>query len=212
MEAEEDRSGDVGVQEIGDPGQGRIKRAQCEQHDSGGARDQRDREEVHHDQAQQEQVQVDQRRERERRRDVLSPGEVRGARSDEHEREEPEREGGRVEDVHVPPLAVPAHELLTEKPDRDHQELQVEPIVPEPEEEVDAEDDGEGPEAEHVLLTPRPREQHVEDVGEHELRGQQHSEVVDGSPVPSPVGKHRDLDHRLHVVLRPKNALERPAY
>ena len=43
--------------------------------------------------------------------------------------------------MHLFPFALPADELLPQDSDRDQQELQVEPVVLEPEEQVDAEDD-----------------------------------------------------------------------
>ena len=96
--------------------------------------------------------------------------------------------------MHGSSLTMPAHELLSQEPEGDHQELQVEPLVPEPQEEVDAEDDGEGTEPEHVGLSPSPGEQNVERVGEGELGGEEPGEVVDGPPVPAPVGEYGRLD------------------
>ena len=69
------------------------------------------------------------------------------------------------------PSFVPADQLLAGERQCNHQELQVEPIRLEPEEQVDAEDDRERTEAERVGVAPRPGEQHVERVGEEELRG-----------------------------------------
>ena len=45
---------------------------------------------------------------------------------------------------------MPTNEFLAQKAHRDHQELQVEPVVPEPEEQVDASDDRDGAEAQRV--------------------------------------------------------------
>ncbi len=189
----------------------RVQSAQAEQHRRRGPRDQRDREEVHHDQADREQEGVDPRGQRQRGGDLPSPGEVGRVRGDQHEREEPEGERRRVEDVDPPAFAVPADQLLAQEADRDHQELQVEPVVPEPEEEVDAEDDREGPEAQRVALSPGPREQHVEGVREEELRGDERGHLVHGPPEPPPVGENRELAHRLDVVLSAQHRRQRPA-
>ena len=93
-----------------------------------------------------------------------------------------------IEDVDAPAVALPAHERLAEEADRDQQELQDEPVVLEPEEQVGAEDDRERAEAEQVALAPRPRQQHVEGVGEEELPDEQRHVVVDRRPVLAPVG------------------------
>ena len=108
----------------------------------------------------------------------------------------------------APSLAPPLHEGLPQETRPHHQELQVEPVVREPEEEVGAEDDGKGAEAEDVALAPRPREQHIEGVGEHQLRQQQPGEVVDRAPIPPPAREHRELHEGLQVVLRAQDDLE----
>ena len=58
--------------------------------------------------------------------------------------------------MYVAPFPLPAHIFLAEKAQRDHQELQVEPVVTEPQEQVDAEDDREGSEAQYVIPATRP--------------------------------------------------------
>ena len=57
---------------------------------------------------------------------------------------------GRIEDVRLAAVLVPADQFLGGEPDGDHQELQVEPVRPEPEEQVGAEDDRERSEPERV--------------------------------------------------------------
>ena len=105
----------------------------------------------------------------------------------------------------VPALPVPAHELLSEEADRHQQELQIKPIVPEPQEQVGAEDDGKRAKAERVTVAPRPRQQHVERVREQQLRHQQPGVVIHRPPVPSPVGVNRQVTDCLDVVLRPRS-------
>ena len=60
---------------------------------------------------------------------------------------------------------------------------------------------GNGAEAERVGVAPRPREQHVERVGEEQLRHDEMRGVVDLPPVPAPVQQHRPLRAGLEVVL-----------
>ena len=69
------------------------------------------------------------------------------ARRNQHQREQTQREGGGVEDMRVLAVALPPHELFTHEPGGQHEELQVEPVVAEPEKQVRAEDDRERPEA-----------------------------------------------------------------
>ncbi|MXY18307.1 MAG: hypothetical protein F4Y57_15305 [Acidobacteria bacterium] len=151
--------------------------------------------------ARQENQQVDVRREDLRHRNLRPPGDAGSACQDQPQREQAERERRRVEDVRPAALLVPADELLDGKADRHHQELQVEPVRLEPHEEVDAEDDRERAESEHVPLTARPGEQHVERIGEGELGGDQVRGVVHLAPVPAPVGVDGELRARLHPVL-----------
>ena len=72
--------------------------------------------------------------------------------------------------MHPPAVAVPANEFLPHEPDRDHHELEVEPVVPEPQKEVGAEDDRERTEAKNIGLPARPGKQHAEGVRERKLR------------------------------------------
>ena len=118
------------------------------------------------------------------------------------DREQRERKPRRVEDVHQPAVAMPPDEFLPEESDGHEDELQVEPVVPEPQEQVGAEDDRERPEPEDEAAAARPRQQHVERVGEDDLRHQQPGVVVNRLPVPPPVRVDRDVAHRLDVVLR----------
>ena len=57
------------------------------------------------------------------------------------ERKDRQRDRRWIEDVGAPAVALPGDELLAQHGRRDHQKLQVEPVVPEPQEQVGAEDD-----------------------------------------------------------------------
>src|SRR5262245_18888776 len=96
---------------------------------------------------------------------------------------------------------MPPDELLTQDPDRDEDELQIKPVIAEPQEQVRAEDDREGTEAEDEAAAPRPRQQHVERIGEDDLRDQQPGVGVHWRPIPTPVRIDREMAHRLDVVL-----------
>ena len=98
---------------------------------------------------------------------------------------------------------------LAAKPTATMRNWKVEPVRLEPEEQVDAEDHRKGAEAERVGLPPRPAKQHVEGVGEEQLRGDERGGVVDRPPVPAPVEQHRTLRARLEVVLLPQDDLQR---
>ncbi len=104
---------------------------------------------------------------------------------------------------------VPANQLLGGEAERHDRKLQVEPVRLEPEKQVDAEDDWNGAETEGVDVAPRPGEQHVEGIREQQLRGDEVGRLVDLRPVPAPVEQHRALGTGLHVVLLPRNDLER---
>ena len=138
-------------------------------------------------------------------RDVAHPGDDQGQREDR------ERERRGVEDVDEAAVPLPADQLLGGEAERHQDELEVEPVVREPEEQVDAEDDGNGAEAEPVRVPPRPAEQQVEPVGEDELAGDERDGVVDRRPVPAPVEEHGRLRAGLQVVLRAGGDLQRPA-
>ena len=142
------------------------------------------------------------RREAERRRNLWPPRQVRRTGGDQGDREQRERKPRRVEDVYQPAVAMPPDEFLPEESDGHEDELQVEPVVPEPQEQVRTKDDRERPEPENEAAAPRPRQQHVERVGEDDLRHQQPGVVVNRLPVPPPVRVDRDVAHRLDVVLR----------
>src|SRR5581483_4112817 len=106
-----------------------------------------------------------------RGRDLEAPRGSARAGEQQERRGDGEWKRRRVEDVGVGAVARPAEELLGEEADRDHRELQVEPVVLEPEEQRDAEDDRERAEAERESPAVGPREQAVEAVGEQELGG-----------------------------------------
>ena len=199
---EEHRRRNLRVEEIGNARHRSIEGAQAEERRRRRCRDERHREEVHDDETDAEQEHVNVRRQAQRRRDFRSPREMRRAGGNQRHREQRKRKRRRVEDVHQPAVTVPPDELLPEEPDGDEEELQVEPVVPEPEEQVRAEDDRKRPEPEDEAAAARPRQQHVERVGEDDLRDQQPRVVVDRPPVPPPVRVDRDVAHRLDVVLR----------
>ena len=69
-------------------------------------------------------------------------------------------------------VSLPLHKLLSHESDGYHQELQVKPVVPEPNKQVGTEDDRERAEAENVLVTTRPAQEHVKPVGEKYLGDQ----------------------------------------
>ena len=93
---------------------------------------------------------------------------------------------------------------LPANPTRDEQKLEAEPVVLEPQEQVRAEDDRERPEAEHIGLAARPRQQHVERIREQQLGHDQRREVVDRAPVPAPVRVDGEVAEALDVVLGPR--------
>ena len=111
--------------------------------------------------------------------------------------------------MRVHAVARPAQELLGEKAERHHRELQVEPVVLEPEEQLDAENDRERAEAEHEGAPVRPREQAVEAVGKQELRGNERRGVIDLAPVVAPIQDDRALQTGLQVVLAAQHDFER---
>ena len=141
--------------------------------------------------------------------DVVAPGHVAPAGEEQAEREHRKRERRRVEDVRAPSVLLPAQEFLGGEPERHHEELEVEPIVSEPEKKVDAEDDRKRTESEGVGLPARPAEKHVERVREHKLGGEKVERVIHLAPVPAPVQHHRELGARLQIVLLAHVDLER---
>ena len=102
-------------------------------------------------------------------------------------------------------VPVPAHELLPQETDRDHQELQVEPLVAEPYEQVCAQDDRKRPETQDPLVPAAPAEQGVERVCKDDLCEDQAGFIVDFAPIPSPVRVDCELNGRLDVVMLPGN-------
>ena len=128
-------------------------------------------------------------------REAARPG------GDEREGEDRERERRGVEDVDPAAVPLPAQQLLGREAERHEHELEVEPVVPEPEEQVDAEDDRHRAEADPVGVAPGPAEEQVEPVGEGELAGDERDGVVDRRPVPAPVEEHGGLRAGLQVVL-----------
>src|SRR5262249_25593250 len=113
------------------------------------------------------------------------------------------RKGRRIENMRPPPLLIPANQLLAGDPKRYHPKLQIEPIRPEPEKQIDAENDGKQTEAESVRIAPRPAEQHVERIRENQLCQNERSERVGLGPMPAPVKQHRTLGAGLDIVLLP---------
>ena len=190
------------IDEIRHARHGQVERAGAEQRRRRRRRHRRDREEVHDDEADDEQHGVDARAQAEGGGDLLSPGEVRRVRS----RAAPAKTRASVN--------ADGLKMCTRRPSRFHRtnalpmnpsaissELQDEPVVLEPEKQVRAEDDRKRTEAEHVLFAARPRQQHVERVGEEQLREEQRHEVVDRRPVPAPVGVDGELAKALDVML-----------
>ena len=51
-------------------------------------------------------------------------------------------------------IPVPANKFFSKESDCDHEELQVKPIIAEPEEEIGAKDDGEGAKPHCVFFSP----------------------------------------------------------
>ena len=109
----------------------------------------------------------------------------------------------------APPLFVPPDQILGREADGNHQELQIEPVLLEPEEKVGAEDDRELAEAERVAVAVRPGEQHVERIREQQLRHEKVCGVVDRLPVPAPVEQDRSLGAGLQVVLLAEHDVDR---
>jgi hypothetical protein len=183
---------------------GRVDQAQRHQRHRRAGRDRCDREEVHDHQANQKQHHVDARPEAESGRDFLSPRHGGRPRRQQDDREDGQRERGRVEDVHPLAIAVPANERLAGKAQRNQHELPVINVVFEPEEQVGAEDNRERPPADLIILAPRPGQQDVEGVGEQQLPRQQREIVVDRRPVVAPVGIDAAMAEGLDVMLGPR--------
>ena len=208
VHAQEDGDRDVGVDEVVRAGRGEVEQAE---HVHRRHRRQGHPGHAEQDlagQADQEDEQVDLRRAVEGGGDLLAPGEIGGAGQDQPQREQPQRERRWVEDVDPAAVLLPADQVLRREPQRDQQELEVEPVRLEPEEQVDAEDDRYRSETQRAGAPPRPRQQQVERVGEQQLGQQQVRGVVHLAPVPAPVEEDRPLCARLHVVLRAERHLQ----
>ena len=117
---------------------------------------------------------------------LLTQCQVGRAGEQQHERANRQRQRRRVEDVRAPAVLLPADQLLGAEADGDEQELEGEPLRHEPQEQVDAEDDRKRAEAERVAVAARPRQQHVEGVGEQELRRHEWQVVVHPGASASP--------------------------
>src|SRR5262245_8488906 len=103
---------------------------------------------------------------------------------------------------------VPADDVLCCETDREHQELQIEPVRFEPKEEINAENDGEGPKPECICVSSRPAHKHVERIGEEQLSQEKIDGVVDGTPIPPPIQHYEALSTSLHVVLFLENHIQ----
>ena len=139
---------------------------------------------------------------------VPAPGDVARAGGQQDKRKHRQRKRRGVEDVHAPAVLVPADQLLRGQPKRHHRELQIEPVRLEPEEQIDAEDDGKRSEAERVGVAPRPAEQHVERVREEQLGEDEGAERVNRRPIPAPIQQHRALRAGLQIVLLPQDHIQ----
>ena len=142
-----------------------------------------------------------------RGRDVHSPTDVRAVRGNESDGKEAKRESRRVENMSETALALPLNEFLAQDAGGDEKELQIKPIVLEPQKQIGAHDDGDRSETEHPLIAARPAHQHVQRIGEDNLRGDQRHIVVNLAPVPSPIQVNRGVHHELHIVHRPGDKL-----
>ena len=203
VHAEEDGDGDVGVVEVVDAGRLEVDEAEEPRRGHRGEGHRRHPEEDLAGEGGEEDPHVHVRREELRDGDVPRPRQVARAGGDQGRREDREGERGGVEDVDPPAVPLPPDEGLGRERESDEQKLEVEPAFVEPEEQVDAEDDGDGAEAEPAGLAPRPGEEEVEGVGEEELGGDEDRGVADRGPVPAPVEEHRRLGAGLDPVLGP---------
>ena len=202
VHAEEDGDGDRRFDEEVRAGRTQVGEAQRVRGGHGGQRHRGHPEQELHRERGQEDDQVDVGWEQLGGGDLDAVRDVGRARRQKDQRDDAQGERRRVEDVCAPAVLVPAKELLGAVPERHQEELQGKPLGPEPEEQVDAEDDRHRAEAERMAVAARPREQRLERVGEQELAGDQVREVVHVAPVPSPVREDGDLRQRLQVMLR----------
>ena len=107
------------------------------------------------------------------------------------------------------PVTGPCHQLLPEEPDGDHQELQDEPVVTEPEKQVGAQNDRERAEPKSPRVASRPGQQHVEGVRKHDLRDDEPGVIGHLRPVPSPVEEYAAVSHELQIVVLPQRDFAR---
>ncbi len=209
VHTEKDRDRDIRVVKKIDAGDAEIEEPEHIGDNDRGHRHRRHSEEILSGERDKKQHQIDVRGEKLGRGDVLTPGEIAGAGENQRQREDREWKRRRVEDVNALSVLVPPDQLLGGEPEPDQQKLQIEPVVGEPQEEVNAEDDGERPEPQGVRVPSRPAQQHVERVREDQLGGDEKCGVVNRTPVPPPVDQEGELRERLHEVLRPNRHLER---
>ena len=139
------------VKEI-DAGGGEIEETEHVGDHDRGHRHRRHAEEILPGQRDEKQRQVDVRGEELGGCDVLPPGEVARAGENQRQREDGERKRRRIENMDASSLLVPADQLLGREPEPHQQKLQIEPVVREPEKQVDAEDDGERTEPREVRV------------------------------------------------------------
>ena len=74
--------------------------------------------------------------------------------------------------MYIAPFPLPAHILLTHEADGNHQKLKIEPIIPEPHEQIGTEDYRNRAKTEAIVAFARPGQQHVKAEGKHYLRRQ----------------------------------------
>ena len=75
--------------------------------------------------------------------------------------------------MNSPFLTLPRNQFLRDEADSDHQELQPEPFRLEPQKQIDAEHDRQRGKSEPICTASRPGEEHLDAVGENNLRQQQ---------------------------------------
>src|SRR2546427_553798 len=200
MHTEEDRDRYVRVVEEIDTGDREVQEAEHIRRCHRRQRHRCDAEEELARKADEKQHRVHVRRIKLRASNGLAPRQVTRARQDEGDRKDSEGKRGGVEDMHVSPLFVPADQVFGGEPGRHHQELKVEPIRLEPEKQVDAEDHREWTEAQGVGVPPRPREKHLEPIGEKQLAGNESHRAVDLMPVQTPIQQTGSLGTRMEAV------------
>jgi hypothetical protein len=137
----------------------------------------------------------------ERDRDLLAHRVLRRRTSrDQRQGDDALPEHRRIEDVRASAIARPGQQLLAERADRDHRELEVVEVRAEPQQQVRAEDDRQRAVAEAERLAARPRHQRVERIQVEHLRDDQRRLGDHARRRMRPVGVDRPLHQRLHVV------------